>query len=114
MEYNVGLSYLVVTFVAPGIGGNPVWLSATLFSAFGIALFTATVVTDWTKSNTRAAGRIILIILARLSEYSDVASWTGTALWVVPFVNKEIFQASMVCLDLPGATFMLDLALEKT
>ena len=106
------LSYLVVAFVAPGIGGNPVWLSTVVFVLFGIALLSATILTRWAKSTTRTAGRIMLIILAVISVYSGVASWTGAALWVVPFADKEIFQVSMAFADLLGAVFMLDLALE--
>lgn len=56
---------------------------------------------------------ILLVVLAMLSVYSGVASWTGKAIWAVPFANKEIFQVSMAFLDLLGAVFMLDLALEK-
>jgi len=124
------LSYLLVAVIAPGIGGSPIWESSLLFLAFGIALFTAIIFVSWssfylkqtlvpnTVEGTKAAknlgliGRIMLIILAMLSVYSGVASWTGVALWVVPFANKEVFQVSMAFADLIGAAFMLDLALE--
>jgi hypothetical protein len=108
------LSYLVVAFVAPGIGGNPVWLSTVVFLVFGIALLSATVMTSWAKYNaTRTVGRIMLVILAVISVYSGIASWTGVALWIVPFADKALFQVSMAFADLIGAAFMLDLALEK-
>lgn len=50
-------SYLVVAFLAPGIGGSPVWLSALLFLVFGIALLLATILTNWTVGKRRTVGR---------------------------------------------------------
>jgi hypothetical protein len=106
-------SYLVVAFLAPNIGGGSTTGNMLIFLAFGIALLSATVLTSWTKGTMRTAGRILLVILAIISVASGVASWTGVALWNVPFANKELFQVSMAFADLIGAVFMLDLTLEK-
>ena len=107
------LSYLMVAFLAPGIGGSPVWESALVFLVFGIALLAATTLATWARGKTRLAGRITLLILAVFSVYSGIASWTGVALWIVPFADKALFQVSMAFADLIGAAFMIDVALEN-
>ena len=104
-------SYIVVAVIAPGVGGSPAWLNMAVFLVFGITLFVATILKGYTKDKYRL-GAYLLIILAAFSVYSGIASWTGVALWVVPFANKEIFQVSMAFADLLGAAFMLYLALE--
>jgi sulfite exporter TauE/SafE len=108
------LSYIVVALIAPGIGGSPAWQSAVSFLAFGIALLAATMLKSYSESiNKQTLGKYILMFLAGLSVYSGIASWTGVALWIVPFANKEIFQVSMAFADLLGAAFMLYLALDE-
>jgi hypothetical protein len=108
------LSYFIVAFLAPNIGGGSAIGNMALFLAFGIALLSATVLTSWAKGNMRTTGRVLLVILATISVGSGVASWTGVALWNVPFANKEPFQISMAFADLVGAVFMLYLALENS
>jgi hypothetical protein len=107
------LSYIIVAFLAPNIGGGSTISNIVDFLAFGIALLSATVLTSWTKGNMRTTGRVILVVLATISVGSGVASWTGVALWNVPFADKELFQISMAFADLIGAVFMLYLALES-
>ena len=107
------LSYLVVAFVAPGVGGGSTVEDIIEFLAFGAALMAATLVVGfYPGKKVKLVGKLCLCVLAVLSVYSGVASFTGVALWVVPFANKEVFQVSMAFLDLLGAAVMLRLALE--
>jgi hypothetical protein len=123
------LSYLCVAVVAPGVGGPPVWASAVEFLGFGVALLAATVFVAWgefylkqtlvpnTAAGSEAAknlmviGKITLGVLAVLSVYSGIASFTGVFIWVVPYADKAVTQVSMAFLDLVGAAAMIYLAL---
>ena len=110
-----GFSYLMVVLVDPGVGGPPVWQDIVAFSVFGILLLAAAVLKAYVTKNkiVQQFSIGLLLVLAALSVYSGIASFTGAQLWVVPFANKEFFQVSMALMDLLGAVFMIDLALEK-
>ena len=108
------LSYLIVAFVAPGVGGPPIWESAVAFLVFGAALLAATLILTaypGKNKNVKVVARLTLLILAVLEVYSGIASFTGVFIWVVPFANKEVFQVSMAFADLIGAAAMIYRAL---
>jgi hypothetical protein len=58
-----------------------------------------------------ALRRFALFILGVFMVWGGVASWTGLAVWKVPFPNKEFFQVSMAFPDLLSVVFMFILSL---
>jgi hypothetical protein len=76
-------------------------------------LATTLIIGFYPGEKNKLVARYVLAVLAVLSVFSGISSFTGVQLWVVPFANKEIFQVSMAFADLLGAAFMLYLALNK-
>lgn len=56
--------------------------------------------------------RMMFFVQGVLMVYGGVASWTGLAVWNVPF-NLEMFQVSMAFADLLGAVFLFVLAITE-
>jgi hypothetical protein len=103
-------SYLAVAFLAPGVSGD-VNLGVILYGLIYVWIVVTFAVYVW---GSQTIGRISFFILGIFSTFSGVASWTGVAIWNVPFANKELFQVSMAFADLISAAFMFFLAIAKT
>lgn len=108
------LSYLFVALIAPGVGGGSTFGNIITYLLFGaLMLATTLIIGFYPGEKNKLVARYVLAVLAVLSVFSGISSFTGVQLWVVPFANKEIFQVSMAFADLLGAAFMLYLALNK-
>ena len=106
------LAYIMTGIFAPQISGN-ILEGAVLYATVGVALLLAALcfVDPQAPAKGQAYAKIALAILALISVYSAVASWSGLFVWNVPFQAKEVFQVSMGLMDFLGAVFMLIRAL---
>lgn len=103
-----GLSYIVVAMIAPDISDLPgiVYIVTGELIIMGVTMKVCDI-------HARGFTNIFLGCLGGLMIYGGIASWTGVAIWNVPFENLELFQVSMAFADLLSATFMFVLALER-
>jgi len=108
-----GMSYIITAIFAPSIGGDVT--SGMLFYGFlGIVLTTVTILLQFKLSTlTRVFLCFVLFALAVVSVFGAVISWSGIAIWNVPFADKTIFNITMAFIDFISAVFMLVLALGK-
>jgi len=108
-----GIAYIVTAIYAPGIGGDP-FLGSMMYSALGGAIIVLVIIRAFKHDPTEFLSywvRVLLFVVALIEIYGGIASWTGLAVWNVPFTNKELFQISMAFADLVSAVLMLYLAL---
>jgi drug/metabolite transporter (DMT)-like permease len=104
-----GLSYVVVAVVAPWISD----VSNIVYTSLGVSILLSLVLSY--RVHDRFGWIIIrMIFFAQgvLMVYGGVTSWTGLAVWNVPF-NPEMFNVSMAFADLISATFFFVLALTE-
>ena len=107
------IAYIVTTIYAPSISGDP-FLGSVMYSALGSAIIVLVIIRAFKHDPTELLSycvRLLLFIMAILEIYGGITSWTGLAVWNVPFANKELFQISMAFADLVSAVLMLYLAL---
>lgn len=104
-------SYLAVAMMAPWIGGDDQNLSIEIYALMYVWIV-VTLTAYAHEPKLRTASRISLYIMGIVSTFAGIASWTGVAVWNVPFANKELFQISMAFADLISAVFMFLLALD--
>lgn len=105
-----GLSYILVAIVAPDISDfHPIlyWMIGAII-LFGLLLNRLA----YDKLGHQFVG-LYFFVVAVLMVYGGVASWTGVAVWNVPFENPEIFNVSMGFADLLSAALMLVIATEQ-
>lgn len=102
-----GGAYIATALFAPQISGDPL-LGTVFYMILGLATIGSIVVQKYSKP---LLGPIMLFTLAIIGIYGGVASWSGIALWNVPFPNKELFQVSMAFGELMTSVLMLYLAL---
>ena len=105
-----GMSYIMVALVAPWIADTPPLVYGALGAFILFCLLLRHIAYDELGNNIV---RIIFFCLGTLMVFGGITSWTGVALWNVPFPNVEIFQVSMAFADLLSAVFMFVLAIEK-
>lgn len=108
-----GIAYITTAIYAPSIGGDPS-LGSAIYSALGSAIIVLVIIRAFKHDPTEFLSywvRVLLFVVALIEIYGGIASWTGLAVWNVPFANKEIFQVSMAFADLVSAVLMLYLAL---
>ena len=106
------LAYIFTAIFAPGISGD-VLIGAIVYLTIGIALLLClwlvgvgtTYLTGLDHIPYRI-GQVMLLILGAISIYAAITSWSGVAIWNVPFVNKELFQVSMAAGNLIAAVLM--------
>ena len=104
-----GLCYLVVAVTTPWISdvSNIVYASLGAWILLSLALLY--LVHD---RFGRAIIRMMFFAQGVLMVYGGVTSWTGLAVWNVPF-NPEMFQVSMAFADLLAAVFLFVLAITE-
>lgn len=100
------LAYLATAIFAPGIGGD-VLTGILLYGLVGIGILACLALFRAQNTDLRNLGMVLLFVLAAFSVFGAVASWSGLALWNVPFQNKELFQVTMGLMDFLAAVFML-------
>ena len=104
-----GLSYLVVAVTTPWISdvSNIVYASLGAWILLSLALLHLV-------HNRFGLVIIRLMFFAQgvLMVYGSVTSWTGLAVWNVPF-DPEMFQISMAFADLLAAVFLFVLAITE-
>ena len=108
-----GMSYIATALFAPEISGNPI-LGAILYSFLGSVLIALVVARSFINDSQTWAGAWIrygLFAFALVATYGGILSWSGLAVWNVPFPNKELFQVSMAFGNLFSAVLMLYLAI---
>ena len=103
--------YGVAAFIAPEISGmSPAYVGSLVY--FGVAMWLAIALLLWDIGESHVHRRmrniadVLLILLATVEVVSGVGSWTGAAVWLVPFPDKGIFQVSMALADLISAAGM--------
>jgi len=115
-------AYVAVAIIAPGISGEDsqgrtiylVSRGRTIYLAMGVAVIgTLALLERGTHKQTKMLAKILLLALAIIEVFSGIASWSGVAVWNVPFANKELFQVSMAFADLISAAFMFYLILQS-
>lgn len=99
-------AYLATAIFAPGIAGD-VLLGQILYAVMGLIIIVSLALLRAQNTDFRNVGMILLFVSALFAIYGAVASWTGLAVWNVPFQAKEVFQATMGLMDFLGAVFML-------
>ena len=108
-----GMSYIATALFAPEISGDLV-LGAISYSFLGSVLIALVVARSFRNNLLTFSGwwiRYGLFALALVATYGGILSWSGVAVWNVPFPNKELFQVSMAFGNLFSAVLMLYLAL---
>ena len=105
------LSYFAVAALAPNVGGDTPLIGIFTFGLFGVLLVVAMALSLFGYNLWQRAGQVLLWGCAGVSMISGVASWTGVAIWQVPFASKEVFQVTMAAMDFIGAFFMTLLAI---
>jgi hypothetical protein len=103
------LAYIFTAIFAPGISGD-VLFGTIVYLLIGIALLLSLwlvgmPITGLNHTSHRI-GQVMLLILGAISIYAAITSWSGVAIWNVPFVNKELFQVSMAAGNLIAAVLM--------
>jgi len=123
-----GLSYIIVAAIAPGIAGD-IRLGQLTYGVLGLSIIGALILFYYERNEEEPfpgggihvvrrrpyvnTARFILCVLGYISVCGGVASWTGLAVWHVPFENQQaIFQVSMAFANLLSAVFMFALAWE--
>jgi len=123
-----GISYIATAIFAPGIAGDPVQ-GMIVYTVLGLVILAAVALRTFTESQEVSVslrkevkmdirvmspiqnlGRVLLAVLGVIEVVGCVTSWSGVAVWNVPFPNKELFQMSMAFLDMLSAVFMFLLA----
>ena len=102
-----GGAYIATAVFAPQISGDP-FLGAIFYMILGLAIIASVLVYIFSKT---ILGPLLLLVLAIVGIYGGVASWSGIAIWNVPFANKELFQVSMAFGELATSVLMLYLSL---
>jgi len=101
-----GISYLVVAVTTPWISE----VSNIIYASLGAWILLSLALLHLVHSKI---GHIIIRLMffaqGVLMVYGGVTSWTGIAVWNVPF-NPELFQVSMAFADLLAAVFLFVLA----
>ena len=112
-----GISNIMTAIFTPSIAGDvgsDAVLGMLFYGSLGIILTTVTILLQFKLSTlTRVFLCYILFALAVMSVFGTVASWSGIAVWDVPFADKAGFNISMAFMDFISAVFMLILALGK-
>jgi len=104
------MTYIVVPFVAYNIlPQTPGWF----YEVYGWLIVATLMCLAFRNPKIKTVGSLLLFILVVLQVESGVQSWTGAAVWNVPFASKEIFQVSMAFADLVAAVFMIWLLLSE-
>lgn len=102
------LSYIMVAIVAPFISDVAPLVYGTLGVWLAFTLLLQHLAYD---KLGRCIVRMLWVCNGVLMVYGGITSWTGVAVWNVPFPNKEVFQVSMALADLLSAVLMFSLAL---
>jgi hypothetical protein len=109
-----GLMYIWTAIADPTISGGDAILGTFLYAGFGIFILVGAEfrARGLYKNNKalRKAGSFMLVLATLVEILSAVQSWTGLAIWNVPFSNKEGFQISMSFMDFISSVLMLLLA----
>jgi len=109
-----GLMYIWTAIADPNISGGDAILGAFLYGGFGVFILVGAEfrARGLYKNNKalRKAGSSMLVLGTLVEILSAVLSWTGLAIWNVPFSNKEGFQISMSFMDFISSVLMLLLA----
>lgn len=109
------LSYVAVAILAPDISGDVVY-GRLLYLVMAIAILCSWNLLELSRirinKQMELIAKVCLFALAVIEVFSAIASWSGVAIWNVPFPNKELFQVSMAFADLISAAFMIYLVLE--
>lgn len=105
-----GLCYVVVAVVAPWISD----LSNLVYAFLGAWILLSLALSHFAKNRLgHTIVRVMFFVQGALMVYGGVGSWTGLAVWNVPFNNPEMFQVSMAFADLLGAVFLFVLAITE-
>jgi hypothetical protein len=102
-----GGAYIATAIFAPQISGDS-FLGTVFYMILGVATIASVLVHIFSKT---MLGPLLLLVLAIIGIYGGVASWSGIAIWNVPFPNKELFQVSMAFGELITSVLMLYLTL---
>ena len=112
-------AYIFTAVFAPYVGGEDVTTNFVTFLGLGawmiisLALYSnKSPCVNVSITRSEIIGRIFLFWLGLIEVFGGITSWTGLALWNVPFPNKELFQVSMAFADLIAAVFMFYLAID--
>ncbi len=104
-----GLSYLIVAVATPWISD----VSNIIYASLGAWILLSLALLHLVHNRV---GQIIIRVnffaQGVLMVYGGVTSWTGLAVWNVPF-NPEMFQVSMAFADLLAAVFLFVLAITE-
>lgn len=103
-----GLCYVVVAVAAPWTSD----LSNVVYVSLGAWILLSLVLSYFAHNRFGRIIRVMFFVQGVLMVYGGVASWTGLAVWNVPF-NPEMFQVSMAFADLLGAVFLFVLAISE-
>lgn len=110
-----GLAYIMTAFFAPWTSGIDTDATSLLYFFLGAFIIASVGLVNLAKMEIYISlGRLLLFIFGVIEVFGGIASWTGLALWNVPFPNKELFQVSMAFADLLSAVFMFYLAIDTT
>lgn len=101
-------AYIVVAACYPQIAGDPIY--GVFYLVLGVLIAGLTIAYITGSPDLLIYERLALFVLAIVMVYGGIISFTGIAVWNVPFENKEVFQVSMAFADLIAAVFMLVLA----
>ena len=105
------LTYIMVAIIAPNIAPDTPAIFYVFLGAF--IIFTIGVRYLAYDKLGRCIVRCLFLGLGVLMVYGGIVSWTGTALWNVPFADIALFQVSMAFADLISAVFLFVLAIGK-
>jgi hypothetical protein len=109
-----GLMYILTAILDPTISGGNAIQGAFLYGVYGVFILVGAEsrARGLHENNgiLRKIGSSMLVIATLAEIYGAVLSWTGLAIWNVPFSNKEGFQISMSFMDFASSVLMLLLA----